>query len=318
MIARLLLACVLFMLALAAPEPAEAQTCTITRPSIISFGTVDVLLNAAVDITATIGVRCTGVASRTVRVCLNLGDPNGGTVGGLRIARSGTNNLSYQLYSDPARTVKWSSWKTGGVGVEVLVPIGPTGTSSTINTTMYGRVFAGQQTARVGTYNAAFSGTFTHRSQSYTTTGTLCPALTAGTATWGFTARAIVQAKCVLSSAAINFGAPTGISANIDASTNLSLACSSALPYQLQLNGGVSGATDPTFRRMTKGAEFVRYGLYRNATRTQPWGSTLGTNTVSGTGTGLTVSVPVYGRVPVQATPSPGTYTDTVVVTVNY
>ncbi|WP_280527698.1 spore coat protein U domain-containing protein [Ciceribacter thiooxidans] len=39
---------------------------------------------------------------------------------------------------------------------------------------------------------------------------------------------------------------------------------------------------------------------------------------MTGTGTGLTENVSVYGRVPAQSTPAPGTYTDTIVVTVTY
>jgi spore coat protein U-like protein len=312
-------ALVLFVLApLVLASAAQAQTCTITRPATISFGTVDVLLNAPVDITATISVSCTGIANRTVRVCLNVGDPNTGTVGGVRRALNGANVLTYQFYSDAGRTVKWSSWQTGGAGVEVLVPLNAAGNSTPVAVTMYGRVFAGQQTVPAGTYTANFNGTFTHQRSRYTTTGQLCPAMTAGTLAWAFAMSATVPAKCVVTSATMNFGAPTALIANVDATTNIGVACSPTLPYQVQLDGGLSGATNPTLRRMTKGAEFVTYGLYRDAARTQPWGATLGTNTLSGTGTGNTAAIPVYGRVPPQTTPTPGLYTDTVVITVNY
>ena len=299
-------------------SPLSAQTCTVTPTATINFGTVDVLLNTAVDITGNVSVNCTGTASRTVRVCLNMGDPNAGTVGGLRIARSGVNNLSYQFYSDAGRTVKWSSWKTGGVGVEVLVVLNAAGNGTAVNRTIYGRVFAGQQTVPPGTYTAAFSGTLTHVRSRYTTTGQLCPAMTTGTLAWAFSMSATVPTKCVVTSATLNFGAPTSLATLIDASTNLGVSCSVSLPFQIALDGGLSAAADPTFRRMTKAAEFVRYGLYRDNARTLPWGATLGSNTYSGTGTGLSVAVPVYGRVPVQATPTPGIYTDTVVITVNY
>ncbi|WP_409528142.1 spore coat protein U domain-containing protein [Rhizobium sp.] len=39
---------------------------------------------------------------------------------------------------------------------------------------------------------------------------------------------------------------------------------------------------------------------------------------VTGTGTGSPQTLTVYGRVPAQNTPAPGTYSDTVVVTVSY
>lgn len=63
----------------------------------------------------------------------------------------------------------------------------------------------------------------------------------------------------------------------------------------------------------------VVYGLYKDAGRSQPWGdgATPG-STVAGTGTGAAKGYTVYGRVPPQTTPTPGTYSDTVVVTVTY
>ena len=88
-------------------------------------------------------------------------------------------------------------------------------------------------------------------------------------------------------------------------------------------NGGIFlanriGATDPTQRKMTRSSEAVTYALYRDAARSQPWGSTVGIDTAAGTGSGFAQGFTVYGRVPPQPTPSPGTYTDTIVITVAY
>jgi spore coat protein U-like protein len=90
------------------------------------------------------------------------------------------------------------------------------------------------------------------------------------------------------------------------------------LPYTLSLNGGNSGATDPTQRKMTSGANQLTYGLYQNSARSSPWGSTAGSNTVGGTGTGASQVITIFGRVPAQTTPAPATYQDSVVVTVTY
>ncbi len=47
------------------------------------------------------------------------------------------------------------------------------------------------------------------------------------------------------------------------------------------------------------------------------WGDgTAGTGVVSGMGTGQALAVPVYGRVPQQSSPSPGSYADTITATV--
>jgi spore coat protein U-like protein len=84
------------------------------------------------------------------------------------------------------------------------------------------------------------------------------------------------------------------------------------------LSGGTTNAA-PTARKMSKGAETVTYGLYKDTNRSQPWGdATTPGSTVAGTGTGAAQVLTVYGRVPPQTTPTPGTYTDTVVVTLTY
>jgi spore coat protein U-like protein len=188
---------------------------------------------------------------------------------------------------------------------------------------MYARVMAGQQTILAGnptlSYTEAFSASpRLHQRARYTSTGQLCPAMTTGTATWGnMTVRIDVPKKCLITGNTLNFGTTAAIGANIDGTTNMSVACSNTFAYSIGLGNGLNGSSATT-RKMNLGASLVTYALYRDAGRSLNWGSTIGTDTLGGTGTGLTVSVPVYGRVPVQTTPPPGTYTDTVVVTVTY
>jgi spore coat protein U-like protein len=116
----------------------------------------------------------------------------------------------------------------------------------------------------------------------------------------------------------LNFGTRDLLQTAIDVSNTLSLSCTNGQPYTFGLNGGTSNASDPAQRKMSQGAQSITYGLYRDATRTLPWGNTSGVDTASGTGTGTTQNFTVYGRVPSQNTPAAGTYTDTVVVTVTY
>lgn len=297
--------------------PASAQTCTVTATG-LTFNPVDVLLGASVDTTGTVSVQCTGAKNTTVRVCLNIGYPNGASPGGNRIAISGTDQLAFQLYTDAARSVVWGSYLAGGpVGISLDVSIRGSGSSATVNQTVYGRVFGSQSTAGFGTFTALFTGTNAHFAAQYSV-GADCTTMTGGSNQFPFTVSAVVPAKCTVSNATLDFGARPVLSTNVDASTNLSVSCSRNLPYSVALDGGLTGATDPTQRAMSKASERVYYGLYRDSTRTQAWGATTNVNTLSGTGSGLAQSVPVYGRVPAQTTPSPGTYTDTVVVTLTY
>ena len=61
----------------------------------------------------------------------------------------------------------------------------------------------------------------------------------------------------------------------------------------------------------------VAFNLYQTAGATN-WGNTQGTDTLSGTGTGNSQTLTVYGVVPAQATPQPDTYKSTITATVYF
>jgi spore coat protein U-like protein len=295
---------------------ARAATCSFTVTP-VAFGPVDVTANAAVDTTATVSVTCSGLALTTVQVCVNLGAGSGGATNAAnRFMKSGTNQLRYSLYSNAARTAVWGSdlWAGAGAGsfsINVPLLLG----TNTVTQTLYGRVFSGQQTVPAGSYLSSFSAA--DAEIKYGLVGLGCGLLTL-TNTTTFNVTANVPTTCSIATNNLNFGTAGVLTANTDASTTLSPACTSGTPYNIGLNGGLSGATDPTQRKMTNGAPFVLYGLYRDPARSLPWGNTIGTNTLTGTGTGLAQSATVYGRIAPQATPSPGIYNDTIVVTLTY
>ena len=134
-----------------------------------------------------------------------------------------------------------------------------------------------------------------------------------------FQVRVTIAAQCVINSAAtLDFGSNGVITANIDQTSALSVQCTNTTPYNIGLNAGTGSGATVAVRLMTLSGATIRYSLYTTAARTTVWGNTIGTDTVTGTGTGLAQTITVYGRVPVQTTPSPGTYTDTIVATVTY
>jgi spore coat protein U-like protein len=256
--------------------------------------------------------------SVALRVCVNLGAGSGGATNAAnRFMKSGANALTYGLFSNAARTTPWGSnfWAAGGASA-VIVDFPTFIGTSTQTRTLYGRVYSGQQTVPAGSYLSSFSSTDAEIQYGLLSLGS-CNLLT-NTNTTSFNVTATVPTTCTVAANNLNFGTAGTLSANTDASTTLQPACTSGTPYNIGLNGGLSGATDPTQRKMTKAAEFVLYGLYRNSARSLPFGNTIGTNTLAGTGTGLAQSVTVYGRIPPQAAPSPGTYNDTIVVTLTY
>ncbi|HEV7309981.1 spore coat U domain-containing protein [Ensifer sp.] len=142
----------------------------------------------------------------------------------------------------------------------------------------------------------------------------------AATATGNLTVRITIQAECKIQTATdLDFGSRGVIDANVDQSTTVGVQCTTGTPYTVGLSaGGGSGAT-VALRKMTgPAAATINYTLYRDAAHTQLWGVTAGTDTVAGTGNGNVQNLTVYGRVPAQATPATGVYTDTVAITVTY
>jgi spore coat protein U-like protein len=142
----------------------------------------------------------------------------------------------------------------------------------------------------------------------------------AGTSTSQFKVTLTVQAECKLTSTTdVAFGNTGVIQSVLSATGAIGVQCTNTTPYNIGLNAGTgSGATAAT-RKLTSGAgATIDYSLYRDSAHTQVWGDSIGSNTLAGTGNGAVQSHTVYGRVPVQNTPAPGAYSDTVQVVVTY
>jgi spore coat protein U-like protein len=136
--------------------------------------------------------------------------------------------------------------------------------------------------------------------------------------TTAFTVSVTLQASCSVSASPLSFGTAGPLTANIDATTNLSITCTYTTPYSVALSAGnAPGATTST-RAMTNGSGEVFYSLYQNSARTLNWGSNLGVDTVAGSGTGSPQTLAVFGRTPPQTTPAVGDYSDSIIVTVSY
>jgi spore coat protein U-like protein len=141
----------------------------------------------------------------------------------------------------------------------------------------------------------------------------------AATSTATFTVQVTIVATCTINSAAtLNFGSQGVFTANVDQTSTVQVQCTNTTPYNVGLDAGLGTGATVAVRKMTSGGATVNYTLYSDSGRTTVWGTTIGTNTVAATGNGAAQSYTVYGRIPAQTTPAPGTYTDTVTVTVTY
>ena len=141
----------------------------------------------------------------------------------------------------------------------------------------------------------------------------------AATATSNFAVQIVISAQCLAATTStLDFGTSGVLAANVDATNSLQVTCTNTTPYNIGFNAGTgSGATVAT-RKMTNGANTINYTIYSDSGRTTVWGNTVGTDTVAGTGNGAAQNYTSYGRVLAQTTPAPGTYADTITVTVTY
>ncbi|MBC8718269.1 spore coat protein U domain-containing protein [Ochrobactrum sp. Marseille-Q0166] len=299
---------------------ALAQTCTASITN-MNFGSVNLQAGGAVDTTATLSVSCSSSLNLQLlmRLCPNLEAGSGGSSGSNRLMINGTNTLTYQFYQDANRTIPWGSSTNATLGtvpaIDVIAPILGPGTATR---TIYGRILGSQASKLAGTYLSNFSGGQARINYvRYLLGAPDCSTVVENPIQPTFTVQAIVNRSCTVSATNINFGSQSNLLVNVDATGTLSVNCTLGLPYSIALNGGLSNA-QPTQRRMTLGSnDAIVYGLYSNSARTVPWGSAAN-QIVPGTGTGTIQNVTVYGRVAPQTTPISGTYTDTVVVTINY
>lgn len=304
---------------LASAGGAAAQSCNF-NVSTLNFGTVNLLSGSSVDGTATIDVSCTNTLniSLAARICLNLDAGSGGMSGGIRTMARGGSTLQYQLYKDAARTVPWGHTDTPALGAAnpldiLLLPL----TTVTTSRTIYARIPGGQQTTPGGNYVSTFSGSQVRFNlATYSITPPNCSTVTQNASSPTFTVQAYVDRICNVAADDLIFASRGVLKSQVDAASLIKVSCTLGLPYTIGLNGGIANLA-PTARKMTHSGQSITYGLYQDTARTLPWGNVAGQIT-GGTGTGLIQNLAVYGRVPAQTTPSPGTYTDTVVVTVTY
>ena len=145
----------------------------------------------------------------------------------------------------------------------------------------------------------------------------LMPAAAIAATTTTFDVTANVVATCSVSATQVAFGTYTG--AQLDGSGTVSVTCTALWPYVVELNAGTGSGATVANRLMTGPASStIIYSLYQNALRTTPWGFTAAAQSVAGVGNGVAQSLTVYGRAPASQTPSVGSYSDTITVTVTY
>ncbi len=323
------------------PPAHAALSCSLSSVNTIDFGAVSPLDAAATDVLSPFTITCQALRSdipgpvgstRVVNLCSSYDDGTGGASGGgNRQLLNGSDPAIFDLYPTGAYgPTHWGSRSGSPTGtvvqasVTLTKPAGagttPTAPQST-SPTAYPRLFGGQNTVPPATYVSTMTLTaeaFWNDVKSDCAAG--------GTVLSAPTASQLVtvayQNECRVGTVSmLDFGTSGFLTANLDASTSVSVTCTSGTPFKVGLDAGTGAGATTGSRKMTRTSaplSVVDYGLYRDLGRSLNWGNdtAAGTDTENGTGTGGAAAYPIYGRVPPQNTPEPGDYLDTIVLSV--
>ena len=131
---------------------------------------------------------------------------------------------------------------------------------------------------------------------------------------------AICTADCTITTTGVTFG-PYDVfdSAPVDSTGVVRYRCSgNTNSFTIAIGRGSSATFTP--RTLMNGSETMNYNLYLDATRTSIWGDGTGgtalfTDPNPG---GRAVNVPIFGRIPAGQDVAAGTYSDAIVVTIQF
>ncbi|MDQ3206145.1 MAG: spore coat U domain-containing protein [Pseudomonadota bacterium] len=303
-----------------ATTPAHAQQlrqCQVRSASVMDFGRPGANPTVAVATTADLVIECEGNGSQAgaqVQVCVGV-EPVAGRA--MRRLFMPPPALRYEIYRDPAHQLQWGTtgaWLSTGVVLDGGTQSRPSGTT---RVTLYGLLAPGQSGLGAGFYLDLFAGEI----RASTHLGASCEGL-ATQDRFGALAIASLEGRCSVQAQDLQFGTANSLANALNATSQIRVSCTADTAYQVALDGGTV-AGDVGARAMGVGATppaRIGYELRHGGPNGALWGDgSGGTTTVGGTGTGVAESITVFGRVPGgQATPAPGTYTDTVTVTVVY
>ena len=133
---------------------------------------------------------------------------------------------------------------------------------------------------------------------------------------------AAVTRKCVVTTAPMDFGTydpvQTNATAPLDISTNITVACTKGAAVKIGIDDGANASG--AIRRMAGGASaYLTYDLFQDSGHTIRWGNTASDGMDGGVAPSRDPrQFTVYGRVAGGQDVAEGSFTDTVVVTVNF
>jgi spore coat protein U domain-containing protein, fimbrial subunit CupE1/2/3/6 len=146
--------------------------------------------------------------------------------------------------------------------------------------------------------------------------------LDAQSATASMTVSATVAKNCTITTTPVNFGAYDPVAANATTPLNgtgtLTVACTKGTVAKVGLNAGANA--QGALRRMSQSATaYLNYEIYSDAAHTIIWGNTASDGVdIPAAPSKVPRNFTAYGQVASAQDATVGSYTDTVVATVNF
>ncbi len=157
--------------------------------------------------------------------------------------------------------------------------------------------------------------------------GVIAPANAAESAPDYFDVTITIAKSCdITATTNVAFGSQLASTGTVTPETDgsVTVECTVDIPYDVALNGGLHSGNDISARQMlhTNGTDSIAYDLLQTDGGVA-WGETVGTNTVSGIGTGFgpdasTEPHIVYAEATITGTERVGDYSDTITATVTF
>jgi spore coat protein U-like protein len=147
-----------------------------------------------------------------------------------------------------------------------------------------------------------------------------CSIAQAGSSSTNLNVSATVTDNCTISTADLAFGAydpiVTNASSPKDSTGTVSITCTSGAVTNVELDLGANASVGT--RRMKAGSSYLTYEIYQDSGRTTVWG-TNANKLDTGTAPNFNLrAFTAYGRITAGQDIPAGSYTDTVLATVNF
>jgi spore coat protein U-like protein len=144
----------------------------------------------------------------------------------------------------------------------------------------------------------------------------------AASQTTNLSVTASVAANCTIATATLAFGAYDPVGTNSSTGTDLTgtgtvtISCTKGAVTSVELGLGANASGSQ--RRLTNGTDFLNYDIFQDGGHTTAWGTGTAKKNTGTSTSKAPVDHTTFGLVPKGQDPGTGSYTDTVVATVNF